>query len=379
MASLALVLAIGLLGPLLALPRRLGIPIALGELLVGFVFGSSGLGWVNAADPVLHFLQQVGFALVMMVVASHIDVAKIFTGSTWRKAVRNVFVTAILGGAAGWGIARLTGFEQPALISVLLISSSAAVALPATESLKRNSQLALFVAQVAIADLLCVIALPLAFASKNYWMVGAGALGVSALAVLLYFLLNWLNHIGWLGRMRAISKDRGFGLELRLSLIILCGFAAVAQAFSVTVMIAGFSIGLALAANGVPKRLAKQLFAVAEGFFSPLFFVVLGAQVNVVAALADPKLIVLAVLLSAAAVVVHLASRVLGLTWPLAFISAAQLGVPAAAVAIGQADGSITPGQAGAIMLSAMLTVVVAAIATGSATRLAITRSAARK
>lgn len=374
MASLAFVLAIGLLGPLLALPRRIGVPIALGELLVGFVFGASGLRLVDAADPVLHFLQQVGFALVMMIVASHIDVQKIFSGATWRHAVRNVLVMAALGGFAGWGIAQLTGFAQPWLIAVLLISSSAAVALPATASVPRSRQLALFVGQVTLADLLAVVALPLVSGSKNHWLVGAGALGVSALAVLVYFLLHWLNRIGLVDRVRKVSKDRGFGLELRLSLIVLCGFAAVAQSFGVTVMIAGFSIGLALAANGVPRRLAKQLFAVAEGFFAPLFFVLLGAQVNVITALADPKLLALAGLLGGAAIAVHLVTRALGLSWPLTLISAAQLGVPAAAVAIGQADGSITAGQAGAIMLGAMLTVVVASIATGFATRLVARR-----
>jgi len=114
MASLTLVLAIGLLGPLLALPRRVGLPIAMGELLVGFAFGTSGLRWINANDPTLHFLQQVGFALVMMVVASHIDVPTIFRGSNWLRALRNVVVTAAIGAVGAIGIAKVTGFNQPA-------------------------------------------------------------------------------------------------------------------------------------------------------------------------------------------------------------------------------------------------------------------------
>jgi len=248
------------------------------------------------------------------------------------------------------------------------------VALPATAGLAKSKKLALFVAQVAIADLLAIVALPLAFSSANYASVGIGALAVSALAIILYFVLSWLNHIGWLARMRAVSAARSFGLELRFSLILLLGFAAVAQSFGVTVMIAGFSMGLALAANGVPRRLAKQLFAVAEGFFSPLFFVLLGAQVNVVAAFVDSELLALAALLGVTAVLVHLVPRALGLSWPLSLISASQLGVPAAAVAIGQADGSISAGQAGAIMLGALFTILVSALAAA----LAATRQARR-
>ena len=41
----------------------------------------------------------------------------------------------------------------------------------------------------------------------------------------------------------------------------------------VSIMLAGFSFGLAVAGVGEPRRLARQLFAVTEGFLGPLFFV----------------------------------------------------------------------------------------------------------
>ena len=53
--------------------------------------------------------------------------------------------------------------------------------------------------------------------------------------------------------------------------------AALAVAVHVSLMLAGFVSGLAVAAVGEPRRVAKQLFAVTEGFFGPLFFVWLGA------------------------------------------------------------------------------------------------------
>src|SRR4029450_4646726 len=41
-----------------------------------------------------------------------------------------------------------------------------------------------------------------------------------------------------------------------------------------------FSFGLAVAAVGEPRRLAHQLFALSEGFLGPLFFVWLGASLD---------------------------------------------------------------------------------------------------
>jgi len=59
-------------------------------------------------------------------------------------------------------------------------------------------------------------------------------------------------------------------------------------------MLAGFSFGLALAAVGPPRRLAHQLFAVTDGLFGPLFFVWLGASLNLRDLGEHPSYIVLA-------------------------------------------------------------------------------------
>ena len=56
--------------------------------------------------------------------------------------------------------------------------------------------------------------------------------------------------------------------------------AALAVAVHVSLMLAGFVSGLVVAAVGEPRRVAKQLFAVTEGFFGPLFFVWLGAGLD---------------------------------------------------------------------------------------------------
>ena len=78
-------------------------------------------------------------------------------------------------------------------------------------------------------------------------------------------------------RVHGVSEDRQFAVELRISLTAMFAMAALAVAMHVSLMLAGFAVGLAVAAVGEPRRVAKQLFAVTEGFFGPLFFVWLGA------------------------------------------------------------------------------------------------------
>jgi Kef-type K+ transport system membrane component KefB len=305
----------------------------------------------------------------MMVTASHIDLRQIAMVSNSRKAVGNVAIVAV--GATG--VAVLVGLVtgQPANIAtyaVIMASSSAAVVLPvfvgAATSKSKDEQIgfARFVSQVAIADLLAIVVLPLAMGSSRIGVVAIGALVITAASALVYGLLRWAQSSGYWKRLRALSAKHGFGLELRLSFILLLTLVLIAQSFTVTIMIAGFGLGLAIAANGFPHRLAKQLFAVSEGFFSPIFFVLLGAGVDITAVFKTPSLLLLAAALGLGAIAVHLLPIALGLRPHYAVASAAQLGVPAAAVTIGLSQHSLNAGQAGAIMLAALITLAATAI-----------------
>jgi len=363
MAELALVLLLGLVGPLLALPKRFGVPVALGELLIGVVFGASGLKVIDATSPNLQLLTQIGFALVMMIAASHIDLSRFNDSRFLGKALLGVIVTAALGLGVGLAIAQVTGLSNHwALFTVLLSSSSAAVVLPAFSGIKPSLSLSLFLTQIALADLLSIIALPLAISPGRIVDVTLGAILVAGASVVIWALLRWLDRTGRWKRMRVISAERGFGIELRVSLILLLVLIWLAQSFAVTILISGFGLGLAIAANGVPHRLAKQLFAVSEGLFSPVFFVLLGASIDVSALWSSQQLILLAVVLGFGAILVHLASMVLGMRFSYALASSAQLGVPAAAINIGLVVHAITSGEAAAIMAGAVITLVTTAI-----------------
>ena len=376
MSQLALVLLLGLAGPFLALPRRFAIPVAVGELLVGVVFGQSVLGLVKPNLPSLQLISQIGFSLVMMITASHIDLTRFFSKKDLLRASRNVLVSAVMALALSAAISNLLHLPSMfGLVFVLLISSSAAVFLPAVQQIEGFHTPGSVLLQVTLADLLAILLLPLvqdpaAFAKEA---LGVGAMSLAA--VVIFVLLRWANKSGRWKRMRDVSADRHFGLELRVSLILLLGLIGLAQSLTVTIMLAGFGLGLAIAANGTPHRLAKQLFAVSEGFFAPVFFVLLGANIDVRATFADPGLIGLAVCLGLGAVLTHLILGFAGVPWSLAALSSAQIGVPAAAVSIGLANGSLSAGQAAAVMCGALITIVVAAIAAARITDSSVTRA----
>jgi Kef-type K+ transport system membrane component KefB len=134
-------------------------------------------------------------------------------------------------------------------------------------------------------------------------------------------------------------------------------------------MLAGFALGMAVAGVGEPRRLARQLFGITEGFFGPLFFVWLGASLQVRDLGANPGLILLGICLGAGAVLAHASGRLLRQPLNLAVFSAAQLGVPVAAATIGTEGHLLRPGEPAALMLGAILTIAATSVAGALAAR----------
>jgi Kef-type K+ transport system membrane component KefB len=360
--ELALVLAVGLAGPLLAAPRRRAVPVAVGEILAGVLVGRTALRWVDPGGPVLTFLAQAGFALIMLVAGSHIPVRSPTLRPALGRGGRLVVLTGALAVPAGLAVAALAGTGHGWLYAVLVASSSAALVMPVIADAGLSSPPVLVLtAQVAIADAAAIVVLPLAEQPARAGRAAWGVLAVGGAGLVVFLIERQMRASGVQQRLHRLSRRRNFGLELREQLIIVFGLAGIAEAAGVSVMLAGFTAGLILAAEGEPRRLARQLFAVADGFLGPVFFVWLGASLDLKELVDHPGMIALAGALAAATVVVHAAARLLGQPLPLALLAGAQLGVPVAAVTIGQRAGLLAPGEGGAILGAALVSLAVTA------------------
>ena len=369
LGALALVIAAGFAGPLIAGPRW-RIPVVVGEILAGVLVGRTGLGWVNPDDPVLSFLATAGFALVMLVAGSHVPLRNTSLRRQLGRGVRLAIGTGVLAVPAGMGIAAISGTGHGLLYGVLIASSSAALVLPVIDGAGlTGDRVIATIVQVAVADTVCIVALPLAEQPQRAVPAALGALAVLAAGALVLLIMIPLRRSGRLERLQRLSKRRHFGLELRWNLVIVFALGGLAQAVGVSVMLAGFVTGLLIASQGEPRRLAKQLFSISDGFLSPVFFVWLGSSLDLRAIGHDPELLVVAGLLAVATVVVHAAAALAGQPLPLALLAGAQLGVPVAAVTIGTKAGLLLPGEGGAILAAALVSIAVTALAAGRAQR----------
>jgi Kef-type K+ transport system membrane component KefB len=358
--DLAIVCAVALAGPVLASPKGWHLPVVLGELVAGVVLGGSGFGVLDAGEPTFTFLGSCGFVLVMFVAGTHVPVRDPRLRTALGTGAARAGLVAATALALGYVVSALVGTSHPLVYAVLMASSSAAIVLPAVESLGlTGTDLVELLPQVAIADSLCIVLLPLVIDRDHVGRAAIGALAVIAAGVVLFGLLQWVERRGLRSRVHDVSEERQFAVELRVSLAVVFAMAALAVAVHVSLMLAGFVSGLAVAAVGEPRRVAKQLFAVTEGFFGPLFFVWLGATLQLRSLVDHPSMIVLGLCLGAGAAVAHLVPLALRQPVAYAMLASAQLGVPVAAATVGEQLHVLGPGEGAALVLGALVALAV--------------------
>ena len=362
--TLTLLAVIGMAGPLLAALPQFRVPVVIGELIAGLVVGRTGFGIVDHTNATFTLLADIGFALVMFVAGTHVPVRDKTLRSAIPKALLRVVVIGAVAAVLGVLLAKAFGTGHPALYAVLMASSSAALALPVIDSLGLTGPSVLSVTtQIAIADTASIVLLPLVMNPTQALRAALGAVAIAGSAAVLFVLLRAGDRRGWRKRLHHYSREHEFALELRLSLIMLFGLCALAVTTHVSIMLAGFALGLVVSGVGEPRRLARQLFGITEGFFGPLFFVWLGASLQVRDLGEHPWLILLGVGLGVGAIAAHCVGKLFGQPLTLATLSAAQLGVPVAAATLGTEQHLLAPGEPSALMLGALITVATTSIA----------------
>lgn len=367
--SLLVIILAGLIGPLVAAGHRPVLPAVVGELAAGVILGRTGLGVIDPTTPTNNFLYALGFAMLMLAAGSHVRLEG-HAASALRSAVVAFVVVVVAAFPVGLGIGVvLAPSAPPALFAILLAGSSAAVAFPILEERGLlGPSIGLLLAWIPIADAVTVLVMPLTLigdARIPEALAGDAAIvGLTAVALLIG---QRIERVPYALTMRDRSRSRGWALQLRLTLLILIALTYVAVQTGGSTLLAGFGAGLVLSRLRTRERLDLQLSGLAEGFFVPAFFVLLGAQLDFRALAGDPRAILLAIAMAAAALAIHVAAALLvapSPRVPFGLVASAQLGLPAAAASLGLASGHLSPAIAAGLVAAGCLTVVPASFGT---------------
>ena len=300
----------------------------------------------------------------MFIVGTHMPVRdRRLRSAVPRGGIASV-LTVALAVAVSPLIASVGGLHRPAVIATLVAATSAAVVLPIVQPLEPTADLLTTIAWISILDVATVLAIPLVLATGTVARALVGSTLVIAVAALFGVLARWLAPLPAISTLREQSRERNVALDLRLSLLALFTLAWIAQRSNTSVLIAGFAAGVVVARLGEPRRVTQQLIGLGEGFFVPLFFVVLGAQLDLRSLVhSGSDLLLFASLAAGMAAVPVVVALIMRLPVDDGLFAAAAIGVPAAVASVGLANHELRAGQATAIVAAGVVSLIFAAIA----------------
>ena len=272
------------------LAERIGQPAVLGEMLGGLLLGPSLLGIVNPTDPVLHVLAELGVILLLFGIGLETDLRKLLRVGAAAAAVALVGVVLPFGAgyavSAAFGLANLESIIIGAAMTATSVGITARVLADLGRLHAPESQVILGAAVIddviglIILALVAQMAAGAALTATGVAFSAAAAFGFIAVAVV-------VGNIVLPPLLRRVARKPEIPIIIALAAAFL--FAGLADRFGSATIIGAFSAGLVLARTQHAHDIEQGVSRIAL-FFVPIFFVSVGAAVDV-RSFADPHVL----------------------------------------------------------------------------------------
>jgi Kef-type K+ transport system membrane component KefB len=371
-SGLLIVAAVAFAAPLaLGLVPRVKLPSVVVEIAAGIVIGPSVLGWVHI-DQTIQVVSLLGLAFLLFLAGLEID---------FDHLKGRVLKLAMLGFAASLAIAlttaeglKLAGLVQtPLLVAIILCATSLGVLIPV---LKDAGQIGstfgqLIVAACTIADFGAVILLSVFFSGEGG--VGSTLLLIGSLVVLAAVVLvsaktaeHSMSIRGDLLRL----QDTTAQVRVRGAIVLLVGFAAIADQLGLESILGAFIAGAILSLLDRDEQMThpefrRKLEAIGFGVFIPVFFIASGVKFDLGALTSSSSSLVMVPIFLAALVAVRGLPALIyrGLigdrqTLAAGLMQATSLPFIVAATAIGQELGLLDAAEGAALIGAGLLSVL---------------------
>ena len=384
--SLLLITTLAALVPLLASRlQRLRVPIVVGEIVVGIIIGKSGLQLVADNSEIIQFLAWFGFIFLMFLSGLELDFGALLSATGekgqpfWRRplalATASFIITLALGMSIGLVMKWFGITNAAALMGLILSTTSLGVVMPI---LKEKKMVTSTYGQTILVSALLADFITLFLLSIEVALIVKGI----TLDVLLIFVLllvvavsmrvgRFLLSIPGLGQILRELAETTAQIHVRGSFALMVALAALASVLGVEVILGAFLAGalVSVLSDRNNPVLREKLDAIGFGFFIPIFFIMVGVNLDLKSLLESPENLLLLPGLLLAAFVIKFGA---GLVFRLAFgwretlaagaLLSARLSLIIAASAIALDLNLITEAANTAIILVAIITVTISPI-----------------
>jgi Kef-type K+ transport system membrane component KefB len=351
------------------LAERLGQPAVLGELIAGVLLGASVFSVVDPGNEVVHLFAELGVIILLFEIGLETDLKKLMAtgGAAAAVAVVGVALPFFFGFVVGelFGLQTLTAMVMAAALTATSVGITARVLADLRRLHEPEGQIVLGAA--VIDDVLGLIILSVVagiVAGGSVTLAGVAITTIKAFAFIAVVLLAGRLIVPPLFRqLHRVSNDQTIAV---MGLVLAFLLALLAEKAGSALIIGAFVAGLALQPSAQAKVIEAGVVRLGH-FFVPIFFVVVGAAVDV-RTFAQPLVLGLGVALTVVAIVGKVAAGyapwwfkgrkfVVGV----AMVPRGEVGLIFAQT--GLTAGVLNTGEFSAVMVMVMATTFVAPIA----------------
>ncbi|HDE4007387.1 TPA: monovalent cation:proton antiporter family protein [Staphylococcus aureus] len=377
--SLVIVVLAAFLTPIIV--NRLNInflPVVVAEILMGIVIGNSFLNIVER-DSILNILSTLGFIFLMFLSGLEIDFKAFKKDKRARQGQNDdessipghlnlaltVFAFIMIISILLAYVFKWLGLVDDVLLMVIIISTiSLGVVVPTLKEMNiMRTTIGQFILLVAVlADLVTMILLTVYGAingqgGSTIWLIGI----LVVFTAISYILGVQFKRMSFLQKL--MDGTTQIGIRAVFALIIL--LVALAEGVGAENILGAFLSGVVVSLLNPDEEMVEKLDSFGYGFFIPIFFIMVGVDLNIPSLIKEPKLLIIIPILIVAFIISKLIPVMFIRRWfdmkttiASAFLLTSTLSLVIAAAKISERLNAISAETSGILILSAVITCV---------------------
>ncbi|HEE8757907.1 TPA: monovalent cation:proton antiporter family protein [Staphylococcus aureus] len=377
--SLVIVVLAAFLTPIIV--NRLNInflPVVVAEILMGIVIGNSFLNIVER-DSILNILSTLGFIFLMFLSGLEIDFKAFKKDKRARQGQNDdessipghlnlaltVFAFIMIISILLAYVFKWLGLVDDVLLMVIIISTiSLGVVVPTLKEMNiMRTTIGQFILLVAVlADLVTMILLTVYGAingqgGSTIWLIGI----LVVFSAISYILGVQFKRMSFLQKL--MDGTTQIGIRAVFALIIL--LVALAEGVGAENILGAFLAGVVVSLLNPDEEMVEKLDSFGYGFFIPIFFIMVGVDLNIPSLIKEPKLLIIIPILIVAFIISKLIPVMFIRRWfdmkttiASAFLLTSTLSLVIAAAKISERLNAISAETSGILILSAVITCV---------------------
>lgn len=377
--SLVIVVLAAFLTPIIV--NRLNInflPVVVAEILMGIVIGNSFLNIVER-DSILNILSTLGFIFLMFLSGLEIHFKAFKKDKRARQGQNDdessipghlnlaltVFAFIMIISILLAYVFKWLGLVDDVLLMVIIISTiSLGVVVPTLKEMNiMRTTIGQFILLVAVlADLVTMILLTVYGAingqgGSTIWLIGI----LVVFTAISYILGVQFKRMSFLQKL--MDGTTQIGIRAVFALIIL--LVALAEGVGAENILGAFLAGVVVSLLNPDEEMVEKLDSFGYGFFIPIFFIMVGVDLNIPSLIKEPKLLIIIPILIVAFIISKLIPVMFIRRWfdmkttiASAFLLTSTLSLVIAAAKISERLNAISAETSGILILSAVITCV---------------------